>query len=231
MAQENQGKNLEDRLLEIATLNQIGKEISNTRKPSENIQLYSQLAGILSQGNDEDYKNIYGDIRVSPEEGVRYSTEGTRTRAKDIEPIYKENKNKIIENVISLMNKNIKDSKNKSEAATILSNYFQYLIDLPELEQTELDELAQKDLAKRIGVSMNFTAKGSQEKYKELQYRMLASQYLKEKTINGNISYSVDEDKLKKTMENVMPGAIIYRNAFGIEEELKKQEETKKKVS
>lgn len=222
MTQEKQGSNLEERLIEIGSINSLGKSIDKSKSPEERFQLYHQLALSLSHGNAEDYKSIYGDIRISPEEALRYSKEATISRAKELEQIYKENKSKILNEVSSIMNKNISSAKNKAEAASILSPYFEGLINVPEIDQATLDEYEQEGLAKRIGVSMNFSAKGNKEKYESLQYRMVAGGYIKENSKDGNITYNVDKDKLAETINEILPGAIIYSNAKNIKKEAEK---------
>lgn len=237
MTQENQGPSLEDRLLQVGSINQTGRQIEKSKRYSERSQLYQQLAGLLSEGNQKRYKEAYGDIRLSPEEAMRYSLEGLSSRAKDIESQYKENKDKIINKVISSMKDTLKEAKNKSEAASILSNYFISLFDLQELDQNTADEYAQQDVAEDLGVSMNFSARGSIENYRpkheSLQARIYASQYLKDKKNEDGkiIGYELDKKKIAETMNKVIPGATMYTNAMGIEEAKQKEaaEKAKKK--
>jgi len=228
--EENKISPLEQTLLEIGSLNGIGKGIQSSKDPKNHYQNYMQLAEILSNGNQEDFKNIYGDIRQSPEEAFRYASEGMISKAKNAEDLYKQGKGKISQEIASSMNDTIKDSKSKAEAAQRLVPYFTNLIDVPELDQPTLDEIAQQDTAKRIGVSMNFSARGSRDKYMELQQRAYAAELIKEvKDKSGNLKgYEIDYAKLDKAMDKVVYGATVYTNSKQIEA-YKKQEAEKAK--
>ena len=238
MAQENQVK-LEDKLLQIDSINKVGRGIEKSKSYAERSQLYLGLANLLSEGNPQRYKEAYGDIRISPEEAMRYVLEGTSTRAKNIEGEYKQNKGKIAKEVVSSIKDTLKEVKNKSEAASILSQYFTGLFETKDLDQITADEYAQEDAARELGVSMNFSARGSIEQYKQkhesLQSRLYASQFLKDKKDNkGNIiGYELDKDKIVEVMDKVVIGATLYSNSRAIEKvkEEQKQKEAKKKAS
>ena len=151
------------------------------------------------------------------------------SRAHDAEELYKQNKEKIVGEVSSSMNDTLKGSKNKAEAAQRLSLYFTDLIKVPEVDQATLDEMAQDNLAKRVGVSMNFSARGSMDKYAELQQRMYAGEFIKEAKNGNETTYVVDESKLGKNMDNIIYGSTVYSNSKAIEQA--KQKEAQKKAS
>jgi len=241
MAEQNQKqtqeKSLEDKLLQIGNLHQISRDIENSKKYRERYSLYRALAGELSEGDLKRYKEAYRDIRVSPEEAIRYSLEGLGNRAKKAEPQYKEKKKEILENLVSTINKDLKGAKDGHEASTILSHYLTGLYETPELDQITADEYAQEDAAESLGVSMNFSARGHIEHYREkhesLYARIYASQYLKEITQGKGknkkvIGYELDKEKIAKLADNIVNTAVIYRNAKIIAEYKTKQKEAEK---
>jgi len=208
--EEKQISPLEQTLLEIGSLNSLSKEIRGSKDPKSHYQNYIQLAGMLSQGNQEDFKDIYGDIRQSPEEAIRYALEGMNSKAKGGEELYKQGREKIAKDIISSMNSTIKESKSKAEAAQRLIPYFTNLVEVPELAQTTLDEIAQQDLSKRIGVNMNFSARGSIEKYTELKQREYAAGLIKEVKDGDKIKgYEIDYEKLNKSMDKIVYGETV----------------------
>jgi len=109
MTQENQ-TSLEDRLLQIGSLSQLGKAVDRTEKQSELFKLYQNIAALTSEGDKQRYKEAYGDIRVSPVEAVRYASEGASSRAKAIKQLYDEKKGKITKEVISSIKKELQCS-------------------------------------------------------------------------------------------------------------------------
>src|SRR3989344_7605556 len=147
MTQENKNVSLEDRLLRIDLLNQITREIDRNKLPSERVQLYKNLAQILSENDPNKYDKIYGDIRISPEEAINYSMDAMNKAANETNESYKQNKEKILNEIVSSMKGIIKEAKNKAEVARILSIYFKDLIKVPELDQATLDYIARKELA------------------------------------------------------------------------------------
>ncbi len=239
MAEQTQEKSLEQRLLEIGSLSQLNKGINKAKYPSERYQLYQNLAGILSEGDPNLYKTAYGDIRISPEEAVRYALEGTHSRVKEAEPLYQANKEKITKEVISAIKEDVKNAKNKAEAAALLSFYLKGLHDIPDLDQITADEYAQEEAAEKLGVNMNFSARGSIEKYRplheNLQARLYASEYLKDiKDKKGEaIGYELDEEKITKLMDKVETGALMYKNSKDLaklKEAIKEAEKKQKKI-
>ena len=225
---------LEDRLLQIGSLSQISRGIERSRSPSERLGLYQHLAGIVSGGDEILYKNDYGDIRVSPEEAIRYATEGIQTGIKDAEPLYKESKERITSDVISAMEEDLKSAETIDEAAGRLSEYLRGLYNIPELDQVTADGYEQQEVARRLGVSMNYSARGSIEKYKgsheALVARTIAREYITEKKEGDKvIGYRLDKDKITKAMDNIGIGALLYSNTQNIKEMKKKIEEKKAK--
>ncbi len=232
MAEED--KNLEQRLLQIGSLNHIYRGIEKSKSVEERSNLYIGLAGILGEGKEEVKENLYKNIRISPEEAIRYAREGIISRKESIEETYKANKDKIAKKVISSMKNILKKTKNKAEAAQILSNYFVSLFDIPELDQHTADEYARREVEQKAGVSMIFDVNGNKEnpEYKmmhetnELSQRILTSEYLKDiKDKDGKITgYILDEEKLSKSMEDALIGSVLYTNSERIEAQIKKAE-------
>jgi len=229
---QTQEKSLEQRLLEIGSLSHLTRDLNDSKKPNERVGLYSNIAGILSEGNEQDYKTAYGDMRLSLEEAYRYAHEGTQTRVNDAEGLYSRNKGKIIKEVTSSMENDLKSAKNKHQAASILSNYFMGLFNVPELDQVTADEYAQNDFANKIGVGMNFSARGHIEDYREahknLQARIFASKFLRELNSKDGKEkvYTVNKTKLNELMDKVNPAAVVYTNARRLKE-AKKQKANK----
>lgn len=215
---EQNGPNLEQRLLQIGSLNKISDKINISESPAERSRHYQTLANILSEGNPQLYKEAYGDIRVSPEEAIRYAQEGSKTRAAEAEPLYQERKEKIIDTILSSIKETLKGVKNKAEAASILGFYLQGLEQTPKLDQVTANEYAQEESAEALGVSMNFSARGSindyKDKHQSLHSRLYASTYLKDK--EGDVNYKLDEKKLRDLMEDVNSAAVVYSNAQAI---------------
>lgn len=245
---QKQGPNLEDRLLEIGSLMQLRKGINKSKNPGERFPLYQILAQRLAPDYIEYYRNqgeninpeeaikvAYGDIRISPEEALRYAVEGTQKRVNDTKSLYEgKNKNKIIKDIVSAMEKDIKNSKSIDEAAEKLSIYLRGLFQTPELDQITADEYAQKEAAEALGVSMNFSARGSIEKYRGrhegLYARAFAHEYLKENKENDKIIYSIDKDKIGKIMDKVEGASLLYTNYINLKamkEAMKQQKEPK----
>ncbi|MBL7148408.1 MAG: hypothetical protein ISS82_06280 [Nanoarchaeota archaeon] len=226
---------LEDRLLQIGSLSQISRGIERSRSPSERLGLYQNLAGILSGGDGRLFKDSYGDIRVSPEEAVRYAAEGTQTRIKDAESLYEKDKGRIVEEVISAMKKDLQSAKTIDEAAGKLSEYLRGLYGIPELDQVTADGYEQQEVARRLGVSMNYSARGSIEKYRGSHEALVARTIAREEFIKEEkegdkvIGYRLDKDKITKAMDNIGIGALLYSNTQNIKEMKKKIEEKKAK--
>lgn len=225
MVNENlENPTLEDKLLQIGSLSQISKHIEKSRSPTERSQLYLGLANLLTmdvkdpKDRKSDYDLIYKNIRISPEEAIRYSMEGTQTKIKEAEPLYKEEeKKKIVKEVISSMEKELKSAKNIDEAANNLSNYLVGLYNIPELDQAIADELEQREVERRVGVSMIFGAHGSIQKhsglYEGLMARTFTREYIKEKKKGDEvIGYTLDKNKIKEAMDDVGVGALLYTN-------------------
>lgn len=228
MENQNQEPSLEDRLNSIGNINHLSRGIANEKRLPKRSKLYENLAKILGGGNDKKAKDWYANFKSSPEDAYRHANEKLASEANVLEPLYKENKKNIISHVLSQMKENIIEAKNKAEAASMLSNYFIGLVDLPELDQITADEYAQSELEAEAGVKWNSTARGSIEKYRSdhesLQARLFASQYLKDL---GNGKYGLDEEKIAKQMDNVIVGATLYSNANRI----RQAKEAKKKAS
>src|SRR3989344_7523926 len=189
--EQNQGPKLEDRLLQIGAYNRLSRSIEKSDSKTERYNLYKGLAGLsVSEIQDPElrnqrYKEAYGDIRVSPEEAIRYALENKQEKINETQSLYKgEGKEKILEEVVSEMKGELKGVKNGAEAAAKIATYLTGLYDTPELGQGNADEYAQEDAANDLGVSMNFSARGNigdyRKKHESLYARMYASQFMKE---------------------------------------------------
>lgn len=227
MAEENQTQKkeptLEDRLLNIGSLHRIAEGIRTTNNPQERFDLYRDLTNLVSE-NAKDYDDNWGDIRVSPEEAIRYAIEGISTREKEAKPLYEKEKSRIIDEVINAIEVEVKSAKDKADAASKIAPYLSSLFKIQELDQVTADMYARTEVARRSGVRMNYTAHGRLSDYKEdhknLQLRLMASQYLEDvKDDKDNIiSYKLNKGKIKELMESgVEYTAIIYKNAKDIE--------------
>ena len=240
--EQNQEPSLEDRLLQIGEYSKIVRGIDKSKKASERYSLYADLAKLSTLEIQDPnlrarrYKEAYGDIRISPEEAIRYGIEGLSNKAGETEPLYKgAAKEKIVEEVFSNMESDLSKAKDGAQAASVLANYLRGLYDAPELDQVTANEYAQEDAANDLGVSMNYSARGSisnyQNKHESLNARLFASQYLKEKK-NGDkvVGYQLNK---KKLMEDVMGKleavAVVYSNTKKIQKVKKEAEEVAKK--
>ncbi|MBS3095729.1 hypothetical protein J4231_03545 [Candidatus Woesearchaeota archaeon] len=227
-------KRLEDKLMEMGIINAIAHGINSVQSgPEERQRSYDLLARVLSNGDPKHYKNAYGDIRVSPEEAIRYANDGLETRKTDAEPDYNEGKKRIISHVLSAMNSDVDGSESKAEAASRLYSYFMNLVEPKELDQATADSYAQEDAANALGVGMNFTARGSIEAYKKkhnsVQARLFGANFLKDKKDKKGkvIGCYLDESKVTDFMEDVVNAAVLYTNAENIAAAKKKAKSKK----
>ena len=229
--QSNQAT-LENRLLNLSAIHQTGKKIAESEleyRPS----LYSQLVTLLTgkrpyEGTEEDqtrYNEQYKAVSRNVEDAIWHAQEGSALRAHNLKPLYEQEKSRLVQEVISSIREDIK-GKSKAEAASTLSLYLKGTFDAPEIDQVGLDRLAQKQLAAELGISRNYTARGSMKEYESLAARSYAADYL-EDTKDG---YKLNEDKISKLMDNVMTGAIVYGNKFTLEKS-KEAEKAKKQES
>jgi len=226
MTEKNQEPSLEQRLSSIGNLNHLSGKIDREKRTSERSKLYENLAKILGGGDDKEAKNWYANFKSSPEDAYRHANERLESEASVLEPLYKENKKNIVSHVLTQMKDYLSEAKTKAEAASMLSNYFMGLVDLPELDQITADEYAQSESEAKAGVKWNSTARGSIEKYRpiheSLQARLFASQYLKDL---GNGKYGLDEEKIAKQMDDVIVGATLYSNANLIKQDRESKEQ------
>src|SRR3989344_8007403 len=193
-----------EKILETAgSLFHMQRGVDRATTASERMSVYQNIA--LTGASDDDgnvdsalYSTIYGDIRVSPEEAARYAFEMGRTRLQNGSALYEKHKVAIKAKVVGAMEADVLATKSKSQAADTLGVYFADLFNLPEYDQGSADEIAQMDFAQRIGVSMNFSARGSKGKFDSLQTRIRASEYLVDKKDKkGNvIGYELDKKKI-----------------------------------
>ena len=232
MTNQNQEPSLEERLSSIGNLNHLSRKIDREKRTPERSKLYENLARILGGGNDKEAKNWYTNFKSSPEDAYRHASERLESEASVLEPLYKENKKNIVSHVLTQMKDNLLKAENKAEAASMLSNYFMGLVDLPELDQITADEYAQSELEAKAGVKWNSTARGSIEKYRSnhesLQARLFASQYLKDL---GNGKYGLDEEKIAKQMDDIIVGATLYSNSNQIKQAREAKKSEKKEAS
>ncbi|MEK6932422.1 MAG: hypothetical protein AABW56_01350 [Nanoarchaeota archaeon] len=244
MIQEQNQPKLEERLLQIGAYTRLSRGLEKSSSNTERYQLYKNLAGLAASEiqdpalRNRRYKEAYGDIRVSPEEAVRYALENKQDKINETQPLYNGgDKEKILEEVVSEMKGELKGVKNGAEAAAKLATYLTGLYDAPKLGQGQADEYAQEDAADDLGVSMNFSARGNigdyRNRHESLYARMYASQFMKEikdkdKKVTG---YELDEKKVKEFMKDIDKAAVIYSNTKAIKEFKKEQKEAEKKAS
>ncbi len=221
MTEQNQGPTLEQRLLNLNAIHKTGREISKS-EIEERPQLYSQLVTLLTgrephQGTEADqneYNQFYEAVSRNVEEATWHAQDGTENRVASIKPLYETQKSRLVREVLDSINRDTKD-KSKAEAADILSRYLMGTFDTPEVDQFQIDKVAKKQLASRMGVSRNFTATGNPKDYENLHTRLHAAEYL-EDIPNG---YKLNEAKLSKLMDDVLMGATIYSNKFVLEKQ------------
>jgi hypothetical protein len=210
---------LEDRLNKIAFLNQTTKDIRSSKDPQERLQLYQNLAYALSE-NDETYRAVYGDIRVSPEEAIRYALQPLTREINEANSLYQQNRERITRQIIREINRDLRAVNNKYDAANLLVPYLNGLFEIPELDQATADRYAREEIAKKVGVNVNYSAHGRMEDYRDqhetiqLQKRIFAGQFIREVTNRqGNVTgIALNEDKIRDIMENIGFGATVYRN-------------------
>ena len=233
MAEQNQ-PTLEQRIEGLGSLNYLTKNIAKEKDIPLRSKLYESLAYAMGGRDEEAVKSWYTNFKSSPEDAYRHANELTTNVASELEPLYKENKDRIAQGVIANIKDTLGKAENKAEAASLLSAYFKGLFETPELDQVTADNYAQSGLEQKTGVKWNSTARGSIEKYKSshasLHARLYASQYLEDiKDEKGNVTgYRLNEDKIKELMEDIKNGATIYLNTQVVEK-AKAQEGAKKK--
>lgn len=215
---------LEDKLLGIASLDQISRGINKSENPGEKAKLYKNLAGILSGGNVELFKDIYTDIRISPEEAMRYAVESTESRLNAINSEYETNEFKRVENnVIKQIKSKVESATNIDEAADILSLYLNRLHEFPELDQNGADRYAQSEIARMLGISMNFSAKGNISQYKQTHERLMARSIAREYLNESDGKYTLNTDALRKLMKEPAQLAMFYSTMKAMQEANKKK--------
>ncbi len=254
--QENQSRSLEDRLLNIGDLYKISRIIEKSKSPGQRSNLFNQLASslavkdkanereILRNTNYDSLEDMYlSHMRYGPETAMSFASQGSAQELTQAEPLYKENKNKIIGEVIGSIKDTLqKKAQNKAEAALILSQYLEGLLgDASELDQTTADRYARNQLEGTAGMYGLYDARGSVEGYRgiheqnDLMKRILASEYLQDiKDNEGKVTgYKLNEEKLVTSMEDIKYGAIAYTNTKLIEKAKAEQaaKEANKKAS
>ena len=249
---QDQVKNLEDRLVDVGMLSHVSHDVEKSKSPTERANLYPQLATILAKkdkGKEREliegtnYNNLedmyLSQLRYGPETAISFSGQRQASELSELEPIYKENKDAIVAQVIASMKDTLgKKAKNKAEAAMIISQYLEGLLgDVPELDQTTADKYARNNIESVIGIRGLYDVRGSIEKYRNMHEqnslvnRILGSEYLQDiKDKESNVTgYKLNEGKIAKDMENIKYGAVVYANTKLIEkskeiEKAKKQE-------
>ncbi|MDD5649562.1 MAG: hypothetical protein PHF86_03980 [Candidatus Nanoarchaeia archaeon] len=214
---ETKNPNLE-KLLQMGTIEKIANAINESKTPT---QLYAHnfdLLKILGNGlTDDEVKGLYGDIRNSPQEAIRYANDKIGLLQDEVQDWYKENKDSVVKETASKINENLKKVDSKAKAANMLVAYFDDLLSIPDMTQRDADEMAQKELAKKLGARWNYSATGNIDQVKALKKRIAVSPYVKEvKNEEGKVSYSIDEAKLAETMNDIGPAAMLYTNAMNI---------------
>ncbi len=215
--QTQEQPNIEDILTSMASLKGLSRGLDDSKKPSERLPLYLNLTDIISKNSGVDPKTIYEDIRVSPEEAIRYAEENKHSLAESSKELYNQNKENITNYVLNSMKKDVSEAEDASDAALKIYDYLAlFLPEAPELTQPIADRYAQRNVEKQIGVSMNFSAKGNINVYRdwheEMFYKKLvSSEYLKfEEDNEGNVKYNLDEEKIKDIMNDIERASVLF---------------------
>ena len=203
--------NLENKLGEIGLINQVTQGINKSTSPIQKVPLYNLLTSILSAGDQELFRTMYEDIRISPEEAVRYGMEGVQNRIEEVKEEYNKNKKSLSKKVISAINKGLKRAEDDTEVANKMFNYLSGIVDIPEFNQLLADRMAQQDVASRLKINMNFSARGDKTTYEGIIIRTLAKQFV-EKNKDGK--YKVKDEVIKEYMDNIETGSLLYKNVF-----------------
>ncbi|MBS3135236.1 hypothetical protein J4406_02620 [Candidatus Woesearchaeota archaeon] len=233
MTNENQ-PNLEDMLLKIASLTNVSKGIGKSKTPQEQADLYELAAKMISGRDEEQYKRVIRELTRNPAYAVM-ETEGARDNlAGSVKEQYDAEKVRVIKDVESRINENLKEAKDsKAIASMVVAQYLNDILDVPEYTQEQVDDIESNQVYS-MGLPYAFEARGSVEHYKNLELRKKASEYLKAiKEKDGDkekvVRYVIDSEKLGKAMEDVTMGASVYGRTKAVTEAIKKAKEKKAK--
>lgn len=231
---QNQEPTLEQRLLGIGQTVHTYKSIIDSENPEQRNQHYENLASLMSgQKKGEQYWDAaYQNIIQSPERAIGMAKENVGTRSAQVKELYKEKKDKIVDFVISLMNKEVESSKTGDEVALKLSAYFTRIFDIPKLDQVTANRYANTETARILGVSTIYGQEGSIEQYKNyhssLSAREFAGIFIKEeKDKDGKVTYVLEKEKVKELMNDITNASILYTNALHIKK-VKDEKNSKK---
>jgi len=221
--EEQEVKTLEDLLENAGQLFHLRGMVDKSRKPSELTSLNEQITRILTKDTPGDYLPTLNQVSANAPWASRYATAGLSTRLETAKPLYEKYGSRLKEQIIEAMQQELKESQSKADAALRLSTYFTGLAESPELDQVTADEYAQDELAKRIGVDVNFTARGHIEAYRKkhenLYARLFAEQFIKETKSEKGSKYELDTQKIDEVMKEVKAGSVIYTNHKQIQEQ------------
>ena len=226
MTNENQ-PTLEQMLLDLSGETEILKNLGKSKSIEEQSNLYDIAAQMISQEkNGENHERVIKELTRDPIYAYM-QIEGHRDNfAQSIQDLYKEGKGKIAKDIESKINNNLRQAKNKATASIILANYLtDILIKTPEVTQDEVDGIEREEIYK-MRLPYAFEARGSVEGYKNLELRKAASKYLTETKDGDEVKYSINSEKLKEVMEDVIKGASLYGRTLTIERQM--QEAQKK---
>ena len=241
---QNPGISLENLLGDIGTLTHLEGDIT-TQKDDPNTSY--QLKELLAKELASRYNRFYQELAVSQgqqrparqfterqfsagftgntENAVRYANQASNRIQQIAKPLYDQNKDVIIKQVIDSMQDSIKDKVDGDEVSRIVAQYLKGIIKPRALTQSQANEYARKDFEQGTGIE-DFVSEGDIEQYKphhaDLQTRLFASQYIKplkadpvnKEKITG---YEVDSDKVKELMKEVLPAGVVYTNYKGVE--------------
>ena len=232
MTQEQNQPKLEDMLLSIASLTDVSKKIGKSKTPQEQADLYETVAKMLSGGNRKNYNLAIEQLTRNPAYAVM-QTEGARDNlARSVEEQYESERFEIARSVESRINETLKEAgDNKSTASMLLAQYLIDILDVPEYTQEEVDEIERNQIYS-MGMPYAFGTRGSIGQYKNIKLKKQASEYLKE-VKNGDklVRYSIDKEKLREAMKDVVIGSSIYGRTEAMTKAIEKAkvEKAKKK--
>src|SRR3989344_3302680 len=216
--------NLEGMLMNIGGLNSVLTRLNNAEKQGDRVKLYQSAYQLIDPSNPD----VLTELTRNPESAMMQVEGVMGKRAGDISDSYQENKEKIINDVEKRINESLKETKGDGAKASQLM--LQYLTDVfkeIKISQDEADMMARTDLTD-LGM-YNFVTRGSPAEYRDLMLRSAVAEYLKPIKEGEQITgYTVDKDKLAKTMEDVIYGATIYKNSRVIEENMEKAKKAAK---
>ncbi len=130
------------------------------------------------------------------------------------EGAYNSSLDEITEEVVNKFNEDLEEATNPYEAASNIAYAFAQLGKKKDLSQSEADEIKASELSQFYGV--NFThVKGADVKEASaraysLAVRNQAMEYIVEEESGDKKEYRIDEEKIRKLVEEPLIGSVLY---------------------